>query len=157
MSFDRPRRAMTPVDRPVHGSRPRSPLPGNEPGMPVIDEWAAPRTGEQVPIARRRVGVLAEKVLGCAERAAEAGLAAGELLANAVVHGAGPEMAVRVGAAGRVLRVEIRDGGGGPIGEPEDGPLAESGRGLVLVAALTSRFGLAASAEGTCAWFEAEP
>src|SRR3954467_4738496 len=85
MSYDRPRHPMNSVDRPVPGNRPGPPARVGEPRVSVIDEWASPRTAEQVPIARRRVGVLAEQVLGCAGRAAEVELAAGELLANAAV------------------------------------------------------------------------
>jgi anti-sigma regulatory factor (Ser/Thr protein kinase) len=122
----------------------------------VIDEWTFPRTSAYVPIARHRVGGLAEKFLGCAARAADVELAAGEVLANAVVHGDGPEMVVRVRAGEQVLRVEAHDGGTGPVGEPEDDPMAESGRGLLLVMALTSRYGIEVSPDGTCAWFEAD-
>jgi serine/threonine-protein kinase RsbW len=129
----------------------------SESRSPVIDEWTVPRTGAYVPLTRHRVGILAEKVLGCAGRAAEVELAAGELLANAAVHGDGPEMVVRVRARGQVLRwVEVHDGGTGPIGEPEDDPMAESGRGLLLVMALTSRYDIEVSVYGTCAWFEAD-
>jgi serine/threonine-protein kinase RsbW len=128
----------------------------SEPRIPVIDEWTFPRTGEYVPVARHRVAILAEKLLGCAGRAAEVELAAGELLANAAVHGAGPEIVVRVRAGDRVLRVEVRDGGTGPIGAPDGDPMAETGRGLLLVAALTSRYGIEVSADGTCAWLEAD-
>ncbi|MFF5335140.1 ATP-binding protein [Streptomyces sp. NPDC013181] len=69
-----------------------------------------------------------------------------ELAANAVTHGRVPgrdfELVVRL--AGRTLRIEVSDARGerrpsaGDVAEPA--PLAEEGRGLLLVAALADRW-----------------
>jgi anti-sigma regulatory factor (Ser/Thr protein kinase) len=79
-----------------------------------------------------------------------AALLVAELAANAVMHGRVPgrNFEVTVRLLGRVLRVEVSDargelrppapGAGTPA--PEPGPLAETGRGLLLVEALADRW-----------------
>ena len=77
-----------------------------------------------------------------------------ELVANAVVHGSGP-VRVRLAVRDLMLRAEITDGSPeGPPERPGDrGPDAESGRGLFLVAALSSDSGTDLCGTGKSVWF----
>ncbi|WP_315098563.1 ATP-binding protein [uncultured Cellulomonas sp.] len=78
-----------------------------------------------------------------------------ELVSNAVVHGpeAG-EVRVEVRIDAESVRVGVRDTGGGrpTVGHPE--PTAPSGRGLALVEALSSDWGIQTHADGKTVWFE---
>lgn len=82
-------------------------------------------------------------------------LLTGELVSNAVVHGpdAGA-VRVQVRIDGAVVRVGVRDTGGGTprVGHPE--PTAPSGRGLALVEALSSAWGTQVHPDGKTVWFE---
>jgi anti-sigma regulatory factor (Ser/Thr protein kinase) len=80
-----------------------------------------------------------------------------ELITNAVRHGGADDdgtIVVHVAIAPRVLRVEVCDGGPGfvppavPRSRPEGG-----GNGLVLLARMSSRWGVACD-DGACVWFE---
>jgi hypothetical protein len=79
-------------------------------------------------------------------------LVVSELVNNAVLHGRG-DIAVKLQLHGDVLRGEVIDEGGGFEHEVRTrGPLDISGRGLLIVDALTSRWGIH---EGTThVWFE---
>jgi hypothetical protein len=58
--------------------------------------------------------------------------------------------------AGRVLRVEVRDAGGGEITRTRRLATTEDthGRGLLLVEALSDRWGTAEEGERKVVWFE---
>ncbi|GAA2316996.1 ATP-binding protein [Streptomyces kunmingensis] len=76
-----------------------------------------------------------------------AALVVAELAANAVTHGRlpGRDFRLSVYVAGRTLRIEVADARGEAVPEPRlPAPEHESGRGLVLVAALTDRWGVIA-------------
>src|SRR4051794_33880970 len=75
-----------------------------------------------------------------------------ELVGNAIVHGDG-EVVLRLQLDGETLRGEVIDQGGGFEHEiRERGPDDIGGRGLMLVASMTSRWGVH---EGTThVWFE---
>ncbi|MEO5878475.1 MAG: ATP-binding protein [Streptosporangiaceae bacterium] len=78
-----------------------------------------------------------------------------ELVANAVVHGSGP-VRVRLSVRGLMLRAEITDGSPDRPPEPprEGRPLdAEGGRGLFLVAILSSQTGTEPCGAGKSVWF----
>ena len=82
-------------------------------------------------------------------------LLASELVSNAVVHG--PEagaVRIHVRIDGATVRVGVRDSGGGTptVGHPE--PTAPSGRGLALVEALSSDWGIQSHPDGKTVWFE---
>lgn len=80
-------------------------------------------------------------------------LVLGELVGNALRHapGAGVGLTVSVGG-GRVV-VEVRDGSQKPpVPGPGTDPYAESGRGLLLVAALALDWGWALEGEGKTTW-----
>ena len=89
------------------------------------------------------------------ERLGELALVITELVSNAVVHGRG-EVALRLQLDKGIVRGEIIDHGSGFEHEiRQRGPDEVGGRGLFLVDALTSRWGIH---EGTThVWFELTP
>lgn len=110
----------------------------------------------QVAQARRFVGgvlsgiVVADDVVLCVS----------ELASNAVLHSnsrePGGQFAVRVWVtAGGAVRAEVEDRGGPWSPDPEAGE--ERGRGLLIVAALATRWGIAGSNAGRVAWLELDP
>lgn len=83
-----------------------------------------------------------------------------ELVANAVVHGAGPvRLALRLEAAPAGVRLtgEVGDADprapGVPAGPPPVLDWAEAGRGLLLVASLATEFGTRPAPPGKTVWF----
>jgi two-component sensor histidine kinase len=89
--------------------------------------------------ARRRARVLlAAWDLG--EQASVGELVVGELVSNAVCHGAAP-IWVRLSAGGGQLRVEVHDGGDGRPARKNAGPGDEAGRGLELLDGLIELHG----------------
>jgi len=89
------------------------------------------------------------------ERLSELSLVISELVTNASVHGKG-EVVLRLQLDDQVVRGEVIDQGAGFEHEIRArGPEDASGRGLLLVDALASRWGIH---EGTThVWFEIEP
>ncbi len=83
-----------------------------------------------------------------------AALLAGELLANAVRHaGGGAEL--RIGLTAGVVCVEVHDDQPGAPRLQDPDPASESGRGLLLLDAMSERWGVRRSARGGKAvWFE---
>ena len=83
-----------------------------------------------------------------------------ELVTNSIVHaGHSGTEAIRVRAAndGSTTRVEVCDRARGetmPAMRPEPPPYATGGRGLLLVDALSDRWGMDTCERGTCVWFE---
>ncbi|MCQ4083724.1 ATP-binding protein [Streptomyces sp. RB6PN25] len=105
------------------------------------------------PLGARLARHLAVNQLHCwgiAPRASASDTAAvlvAEMAANAVTHGRVPgrDFELRLALTGRTLRIEVSDTrterrppGPGDVSSPQ--PLAESGRGLVLVEALADRW-----------------
>ena len=113
-------------------------------------------TPASVPEARRFVaGLLA----GCPAREVLM-TCVSELCANAIRHtasGRGGAFIVEVARPrDGVARVAVTDDGGPSVPEPgAPGPMAESGRGLAMVAACTSRWGFAEAYPGRIVWAEA--
>lgn len=126
----------------------------------VVGTFTIRREAIYVGDVRTEVRILVEKVLGyaadpdTADRADGVALAADELFANAVKHGAGGDVEVRVLEVGRRLRIEVRDAGTGPIEPADEDPMGEGGRGLFIVQALTDKNGITQDRRGTTAWFE---
>jgi CheY-like chemotaxis protein/anti-sigma regulatory factor (Ser/Thr protein kinase) len=86
----------------------------------------------------------------------EASLIVTELAANAVLH-AGSPYQVRLTHAEGVLRIEVADE---DPGTPEPQPfsaVAETGRGIVLVAAVSASWGIDARPDGKVTWAELRP
>jgi anti-sigma regulatory factor (Ser/Thr protein kinase) len=76
-----------------------------------------------------------------------------ELVTNAIVHVAS-EIEVVVRRAADVIRVEVHDRSVRPPLRRMVGPDSESGRGLALVEALSSRWGVLPEPLGKAVWFE---
>lgn len=76
-----------------------------------------------------------------------------EVATNALVHGAG-DVKVRVVVRGRTVRVEVDDEGESLPRARQALPTAEGGRGLALVAALSSDWGIQTTPGGKTVWFE---
>ncbi|WP_327663581.1 MULTISPECIES: ATP-binding protein [unclassified Streptomyces] len=95
------------------------------------------------------------------ELADDAELALTELIANVVRHVPGRRCVVRMMRTADGVRVEVGDTHTG-LPEPQDatrGELAESGRGLAIVAALATRWGVVphgAPRTGKTVWFECD-
>ncbi|TRV72367.1 ATP-binding protein [Streptomyces sp. 130] len=87
-------------------------------------------------------------------------LCVSELATNALVHGVPPGRGYRLflywDRAEARLRVEIHDSGDGEVPEaaPDPDPAAERGRGLMLVAALASTWGVGERNPGKIVWCE---
>ncbi|MBM7168011.1 ATP-binding protein [Streptomyces sp. G44] len=92
-----------------------------------------------------------------AELTEAAELALTELVANVVRHVPGRRCAVLMLRRPHGLRVEVADGYAALPREPEANVLAESGRGLLIVAAVTDRWGVVPERDGgKTAWFECD-
>jgi anti-sigma regulatory factor (Ser/Thr protein kinase) len=78
-----------------------------------------------------------------------------ELVTNAVLHGQG-EIGVRVCENGDLLRVEVSDAHPDPAVPSMPSGEPESGRGLAIIAALSTAWGTSARAgmPGKTVWFE---
>ncbi|MGW3043454.1 ATP-binding protein [Kitasatospora sp. NPDC001159] len=86
----------------------------------------------------------------------DAELALRELLVNAWRHGNTPAPIIEILFLGKILRVSVSDES--PVLPDQRTPdlLSESGRGLQLVAGLTSRWGVDPQERGKRVWFECE-
>jgi anti-sigma regulatory factor (Ser/Thr protein kinase) len=76
-----------------------------------------------------------------------------ELVANAIVHGGGVEEVI-VERRGDLLRVEVADGNPALPTAAKPPPAQTSGRGLLLVAALATRWSAELAAKGKVVSFE---
>ncbi|MFF5234154.1 ATP-binding protein [Dactylosporangium sp. NPDC000521] len=122
--------------------------PGGEPPMmrvrlqPMLDATAAAR--HMVDRACRLWGV--------ARLADLAELIITELVSNGVRH-AGTELEVRVSLRRHQLHLSVRDGSHAlPVRGSSDDTLAEGGRGLLVVEALTERWGCTPVPDGKVVW-----
>lgn len=114
------------------------------------------RRRDAVAGARRQARTLAGR-WGFAGVADDVVGVVGELVANAVVHGRtgrGSYVEVSYRMAGRRLRIEVRDAAGGVPEPREADELAEDGRGLAIVAALSARWGVERHVVGKSVWCE---
>lgn len=92
-----------------------------------------------------------------AELADAAELALTELVANVVRHVPGRGCAVLILRRPEGLRVEVTDGCPHPVRVSEGGDeLTEGGRGLLLVEAVTDRWGTVPLPAGKTVWFECD-
>ena len=132
-------------------------MPGTPQGSePAGTSWTLPRKEESVPDGRRTVLCISRELLGD-DRAHDAQVCASELLTNAVEHGSGPDMRLTVSTVGHVLLVGVDDAGAaGAVKIPGalEKSRADFGRGLSLVRALATRWGVEQGADGTSVWFE---
>ncbi|MFG2136169.1 ATP-binding protein [Streptomyces sp. NPDC048650] len=117
------------------------------------------RERRSVPLAREFArNALAD--WGIRRRADDVLLCVSELATNALLHGVPPGRGYRLwlamGAEDGLLRVEVHDSGGGEPRAlaPYDGEEGESGRGLLLVAALADAWGVGERVPGKVVWCE---
>jgi anti-sigma regulatory factor (Ser/Thr protein kinase) len=116
------------------------------------------RERRSVPDAREFAREAVE-AWGFAGRADDVLVCVSELATNALLHGVPPGRGFLLclrHAAG-VLRVEVHDSGPGWPQAPDDDPDAESGRGLVLVAALADKWDVEVRDPGKFVWCEFTP
>ncbi|MFH9570235.1 ATP-binding protein [Streptomyces sp. NPDC017230] len=101
-------------------------------------------TQRSVPISRRRAARLVAE-WGQPGLAGDVALVVSELMTNALLHGSirGRLIRVRVTLGHRTLRVEVSDPRGERLPSPRPGGAADEqfGRGLLLIGALTERWG----------------
>ena len=88
-----------------------------------------------------------------AELCEDAVLLTSELVSNAVLHGRS-EVELRVGREGRCLHVSVHDENSRHPARVREDPDALDGRGLTLVAALASSWGVQDDPTGKAVWFE---
>lgn len=79
-----------------------------------------------------------------------------ELVANAVRH-AGTDITVRLSRLGDGVRLEVADGSHRPLRPRSAAVYDEGGRGLQLVDALSTRYGVEAESDGKLVWAELYP
>ncbi|WP_179278962.1 ATP-binding protein [Actinomadura mexicana] len=113
-----------------------------------------PGTDRSVAHARRFV----REVLGPEPVADAVELCVSELVTNAVRYSAsgdGGQVAIAVIADGDVIRGEVTDdGAAGSTPRVRDEPSCEGGRGMMIVDALSTRWGVTSARSGTTVWFE---
>lgn len=118
--------------------------------MRTVAELTLGREPDAVPRARRMVrSALAEEMPAVA---GDAELVVSELVTNAALHGEAP-ITVRV-LVNRVARVEVHDHGRSAPILLKQGTDAMTGRGLSMVAAVASDWGVEPAAEGKTVWAE---
>jgi anti-sigma regulatory factor (Ser/Thr protein kinase) len=104
----------------------------------------------QAPRAARELAAAACSQWGCSHLVPTATLVASELTTNAVVH-AGTELEVSISRFGPRIRVAVRDHSSRPPTLRSVEPEAPSGRGMLLVAALSS-WGVLLTQGGKVVW-----
>ena len=81
-----------------------------------------------------------------------------EMVGNAVLHARTAQVGVAVTRTGEVVRVHVLDDDPTLPRDPrEQGPAAESGRGMSLVAMLAPRWGVRRTPTGKTVWFDLPP
>ncbi len=118
--------------------------------MPAAVHLRLDRTASAVPAARD--AALAFRSLLPAHRLEDLRLVVSELVTNAVVHGTGATIDLRLEADGQVVSGEVVDRGDGFDIPPPPTLEAPGGRGLAIVAALASSWGVEQGS--THVWFE---
>lgn len=114
-----------------------------------------PCTAMSAAVARK---LTAERCLewGTASMCSDLALVVTELVANAVRH-AGTDITVRLSRLGDGVRVEVADGSTRPLRPRSSTMSDEGGRGLLLVDALSTRYGVEADRDGKLVWAELQP
>ncbi|MER8231843.1 ATP-binding protein [Streptomyces sp. NPDC094049] len=109
------------------------------------------RTDALQPGRARRILRATLRHWQCAHVTDTAELLLTELVTNALQHGDGPSVAVRIHLRTRYLGVAVTDGSAAVPVPRRPGPDAENGRGLFLVDALSTSWGV--SPDGGTTWF----
>lgn len=98
----------------------------------------------------RRITAAHLRYWGLAALIDSATLAVSELVTNAIRHGEGHVVGLRVKCSAHALRIEVTDGTPIPARARSASDAEESGRGLLLVAAISTEWGV--SPDGTMTW-----
>ncbi|WP_327748510.1 ATP-binding protein [Streptomyces europaeiscabiei] len=125
--------------------------------LPYLRSRFFRRERRSVPAARRFVyETLAGWGLAEAERSGDLLLCVSELATNALAHGVPPgrQFLVCLRYGGNALRVDVHDSGGGTPRIADGAGLGEGGRGLLLVAALSDKWGVGERELGKVVWCE---
>ncbi|WLW54955.1 ATP-binding protein [Streptomyces sp. SX92] len=121
--------------------------------MPLSRQYRFPRARSSVGAARTFVlETLTE--WGYRERHDDVRLCVSELATNALLHGVPPgrEFCVALVADGPLIRVAVRDSGGGSPQVAQESAEMCGGRGLRLVMALADDFGVTSHNPGKTVW-----
>ena len=105
----------------------------------------------EAPGAARRFLIEMLEGLGCANRFVDAELVVSELVTNAVIH-ARTDLSVALTFSPAAIRIEVRDRNTTPPTPRSPSALATSGRGLPLMDALTSSWGVNRFGDGKVVW-----
>ncbi|MCK8679397.1 ATP-binding protein [Streptomyces lichenis] len=130
----------------------------HEPELSCCREAFYRRERRSVPAARRFTTEALDAWGIKGDRAGDIVLCVSELATNALLHGVPPGRGFRLHLlrpeGSRVVRVEVHDSGGGEVRQREAGRGDESGRGLMLVAALADSWGVGERSPGKIVWCE---
>lgn len=110
-------------------------------------------------VAAREARVVVRELLqtwGYGTLVDDAILVVSELVTNAIEHAASA-VAVVVNRSGDGVRIEVRDEGSGVPQPRQPGDSAEAGRGLMIVSALASAWGVEAGPPSKTVWVELSP
>lgn len=127
---------------------------GETPPTPLRERFYR-RERQSVPAARAFTHAVLD-AWGIEKRADDITLCVSELSTNALVHGAPPGRGfkLRLLRDGGGVRIEVHDSGTGTPRLVGEGDADESGRGLLLVAALADSWGVAERHPGKVVWAE---
>ncbi|PRH77827.1 ATP-binding protein [Streptomyces solincola] len=129
----------------------------HEPELPQLREAFYRRDRRSVSAARRFTSEALD-AWGVKARSEDIVLCVSELATNALLHGVPPGRGFRLCLArpdgGTTVRVEVHDSGDGVVRQRDPGRGEESGRGLLLVAALADRWGVGERSPGKAVWCE---
>lgn len=119
--------------------------------LTVLGTLTLPGGERSVAYARRFV----RDTIGAGHPALDdAELCTSELVTNALVHAASKRVTVTVARDGGVLRISVTDdGAAGRVPYVREDPLAEDGRGMLIVSTLAMEWGAEAGEDGTTTWF----
>lgn len=143
----------------------RVPQPSPIPGLPTVWRIDLPHSPAAVPLARAMIrAVLVELGQEARPERETAELLTAEVVANAVEHTPGGRIELCVELLPRGFQVEVHDQGQDvPIGlnllipalpdPPRTDDLAEHGRGLILIRALSADSGCRLTGTGKAVWF----
>ena len=139
-------------------AHPTLPLPRDSQDPPLAyAQWSLP--GDDLfsaPAARRRLRATARSWRLPPGPADDLETVAGELVANALEHSGSPTVTVACALHRDAVTLAVSDGGTGPAPASVSAPAPESehGRGLLITAALATRWGTHRTADGLTVWAE---
>ena len=105
----------------------------------------------EAPRAARRFVAQTLARFGSANRGIEAEIVVSELVSNAVIH-AQTDLTVTLALSAGAIRIEVRDQNRAPPSARSPSALSISGRGLPLIAALASSWGVNQFGDGKVVW-----